>query len=90
MVLEREIFQSIIGTIASFETTTTPDTEPFSVIVQEAAEQGCIPVFVPPVDIEDMMAVAEGGLTMPAKSTYFTPKVRSGLFLRVFDEPDDS
>jgi len=62
-----------------------PDTEPFSAIVAEAAADGRIPIFVPPVAIGDMMAVAEGGVIMPAKSTYFLPKVRSGVFLRMLD-----
>ncbi|NJN53174.1 MAG: DUF1015 domain-containing protein [Gammaproteobacteria bacterium] len=30
--------------------------------------------------------VAGGGLILPAKSTYFTPKVRSGIFVRIYDE----
>ena len=36
--------------------------------------------------VADMVEVADGGLTMPAKSTYFVPKVRSGLFLRLLDD----
>jgi len=86
VVLEREILTSIVGAHGTVDVTYMPDTEPFSVIAESAATQGRIPIFVPPVAIEDMMAVAEGGLTMPAKSTYFTPKVRSGVFLRLFDE----
>jgi len=36
-----------------------------------------------PTDIADLMAVAEAGDLMPPKSSYFTPKPRSGIFLRV-------
>ncbi|MEZ5342259.1 MAG: DUF1015 family protein [Acidimicrobiales bacterium] len=34
------------------------------------------------VSMDALLAVADAGLTMPPKSTYFEPKVRSGLFLR--------
>lgn len=35
-----------------------------------------------PPRMDDLIAVAEAGEVMPPKSTYFTPKVRSGLVLR--------
>lgn len=38
-----------------------------------------------PVDIEDLMKVADAGLIMPPKSTWFEPKLRSGLFLHPLD-----
>ncbi len=34
-----------------------------------------------PVSVADVMSVADRGLAMPAKSTYFEPKARSGVFL---------
>ncbi|MCR4891535.1 MAG: DUF1015 family protein [Lachnospiraceae bacterium] len=37
-----------------------------------------------PTDIEDMFAVADQGLLMPPKSTWFEPKLRSGLFIHKF------
>ncbi|MDZ7843137.1 MAG: DUF1015 family protein [Gammaproteobacteria bacterium] len=36
-----------------------------------------------PVTIQQLMAVADAGRVMPPKSTWFDPKVRSGLFLRL-------
>jgi uncharacterized protein (DUF1015 family) len=36
-----------------------------------------------PTSIEDLMAVADRGEAMPPKSTWFDPKLRSGLFLRL-------
>ncbi len=36
-----------------------------------------------PTSITDLMAVADAGRTMPPKSTWFDPKLRSGLFLRL-------
>lgn len=86
VVLDREILRAIVGDGGPADITYTPDTRPFPEIVEDASAAGRIPIFVPPVSIDDMMAVADGGLIMPAKSTYFTPKVRSGLFLRRFED----
>lgn len=36
-----------------------------------------------PVSIQQLMAVADANRVMPPKSTWFDPKVRSGLFLRL-------
>jgi uncharacterized protein (DUF1015 family) len=35
-----------------------------------------------PVGIEQLIAVADAGHVMPPKSTWFEPKLRSGLFVR--------
>ena len=35
-------------------------------------------------DIDDVMAVADAGETKPPKSTWFEPKLRSGLFVHKF------
>lgn len=37
------------------------------------------------VSIEDLMAVADAGKVMPPKSTWFEPKLRSGLFVHVIE-----
>ena len=42
---------------------------------------GCL-FLMRPVSMDQLLAVADAGLTMPPKSTYFEPKVRSGVFLR--------
>jgi uncharacterized protein (DUF1015 family) len=34
-----------------------------------------------PTSLEELMSVADAGLIMPPKSTWFEPKLRSGLFL---------
>ena len=42
--------------------------------------------FLPfPVQVSDVMAVADSGKVMPAKSTWFAPKVPSGLAIRTLD-----
>lgn len=42
---------------------------------------GSLGFVVAPAQIEDLMGVADAGRVMPPKSTYFHPKVRSGVFL---------
>ena len=37
-----------------------------------------------PTSIEELFAVADAGLLMPPKSTWFEPKLRSGLFIHRF------
>ncbi|HEX6850412.1 MAG TPA: DUF1015 family protein [Candidatus Polarisedimenticolaceae bacterium] len=39
-----------------------------------------------PTRMDDVMAVADAGLVMPPKSTWFEPKLRSGMVVHVFDE----
>ena len=42
--------------------------------------------FVNPPSLDDVFNIAEGGETMPQKSTYFYPKVYSGLVTRCFNK----
>lgn len=37
-----------------------------------------------PVQINDLLNVADAGMIMPPKSTWFEPKPRSGFVVRVF------
>lgn len=48
----------------------------------ELAEQGPAVAFaLYPTAIEELLAVADAGMLMPPKSTWFEPKLRSGLFV---------
>ena len=38
-----------------------------------------------PTSIEELINVADSGLLMPPKSTWFEPKLRSGLFIHKFN-----
>jgi uncharacterized protein (DUF1015 family) len=38
-----------------------------------------------PTSIDDLMAIADAGKTMPPKSTWFEPKLRSGLVIHMLD-----
>jgi len=40
--------------------------------------------FVNPPNLEDVFTIAESGLTLPQKTTYFFPKIYSGLIFRRF------
>lgn len=40
-----------------------------------------------PVEIDQIMAISDAGDIMPPKSTWFEPKLRSGLFVHPFDGP---
>ncbi|HUF97446.1 MAG TPA: DUF1015 domain-containing protein [Ilumatobacter sp.] len=46
-------------------------------------------VLIRPVSIAEIERTAREGLLMPPKSTFFTPKLRTGLFVRPIDEPAD-
>jgi uncharacterized protein (DUF1015 family) len=39
-----------------------------------------------PTTIEQLLAVADAGEIMPPKSTWFEPKLRSGLFVHELDQ----
>lgn len=50
-------------------------------------EEDCVAAFAMyPTAIEDLIAVAEKGCLMPPKSTWFEPKLRSGLFIHSIGE----
>ncbi|MEZ5245417.1 MAG: DUF1015 family protein [Acidimicrobiales bacterium] len=52
-------------------------------LVARCDADGMLGFVVFPTDIHDLMAVAQAGELMPPKSSYFAPKPRSGVFLRV-------
>ena len=39
-----------------------------------------------PTSIEELVAVSDAGLLMPPKSTWFEPKLRSGLIVHMLDD----
>ena len=53
----------------------------------QVGHEDCSAWFLPfPVSVDDVMAIADAGLTMPPKSTRFGPKLPSGLAIRLLDE----
>jgi uncharacterized protein (DUF1015 family) len=49
-----------------------------------AAEGWSMALHLHPTRIEQLIAVSDAGLLMPPKSTWFEPKLRSGLFVHAF------
>ena len=59
---------------------------PGTVPLEYIAAQKCAAFFVVhPTKMSQVAAVADKGLVMPPKSTWFLPKISSGLFVRLFD-----
>jgi len=55
--------------------------------LEKRCKEGCAVAFsLAPVSINQLLAVADAGKIMPPKSTWFEPKLRSGLTVRVIDE----
>ena len=54
--------------------------------LERRVERDCAVAFAMyPTDISELFAVADAGLLMPPKSTWFEPKLRSGLFIHELD-----
>lgn len=50
-------------------------------LVRRCEEDCAVAFAMYPTSIEELFAVADAGLLMPPKSTWFEPKLRSGLFI---------
>ena len=48
--------------------------------------EGAVAIAMHPTSIEQLLDVSDAGLIMPPKSTWFEPKLRSGLFVYRLDE----
>ena len=57
--------------------------QPIADLVATVDAGGGIALVLAPIELDAFMAVADRGQVLPPKSTYFTPKARSGLFLRM-------
>ena len=54
--------------------------------LERRCENDCQVAFaLPPVSIEQLLSVADSGQVMPPKSTWFEPKLRSGMVVRLLD-----
>ena len=50
--------------------------------LEKRVEEGMAVAFsLYPTSVEDLMKIADQGKVMPPKSTWFEPKLRSGLFI---------
>lgn len=57
-------------------------TTPVEELGRRADDAGGIGFALAATTVDEVVAVADAGGVMPPKSTYFDPKVRSGVFLR--------
>ena len=56
--------------------------------LEERCHTDCVAAFAMfPTSIQELFAVADAGLLMPPKSTWFEPKLRSGLFIHPLELP---
>ncbi len=82
VVLHRQILDPLFGFKESDNRVIYhPGEEPLTEVAASTSGSGIL-CAMRPVSIPDLLAVADAGINMPPKSTYFSPKVRSGLFLR--------
>jgi uncharacterized protein (DUF1015 family) len=52
---------------------------------RRVAEGWAVAFALHPTSLDQLMGVADAGLVMPPKSTWFEPKLRSGLLVRTLD-----
>ena len=85
-ILNQIIFKNILGYDSAEKDSLkySPQTEEFIASVDK--DPLSIAFFLNPVKMEQIMAVALSGNKMPAKSTYFYPKVLSGLVINKHEE----
>jgi uncharacterized protein (DUF1015 family) len=79
-VLEREVIQPAAAG-GEVDYTASP-----AELLDAVTCHGATGVLVRPTPVGQVLAVADAGATMPPKSTYFVPKVPSGLLILPFDE----
>ena len=54
--------------------------------LEKRCEKDCVAAFaMHPVEIDELLKVADAGMVMPPKSTWFEPKCRDGLVVKCFD-----
>jgi hypothetical protein len=83
-IVERLVVQEILAAGKSTPTLTyTPD--PTAALQVAHSGKALAAVLMNPTKVEQVFAVADAGDFMPPKSTYFIPKVPSGLVLRDVD-----
>lgn len=62
-----------------------PGSVPLHVLARECQQQAGLSFVTHPPSVDDVMAVSDVGGIMPPKSTWFTPKIGAGVFLRRVD-----
>lgn len=80
---DREVIAPIVDAVARSAGATPPRVGAVAAPLGLQALEGddAVGIALPPPEVEDLLRVAEAGLTMPPKTTYVLPKLRSGLLV---------
>ena len=88
-VLNDRVFRDILG-IENVRTDNRVDfvggSRGIDGLVRRCQEDSVAAFAMYPIGINDLLDVADAGLNMPPKSTWFEPKPRSGYVVRCFEE----
>jgi uncharacterized protein (DUF1015 family) len=57
-----------------------------SALEQRCREGWAVAFSLYPASLDQLMRVADAGMVMPPKSTWFEPKLRSGLTVRLLED----
>lgn len=85
-ILNQIILQKILGLDLEDKDSIAFSPNPIELIERVDRQDSSIAFFLNPVKIQQIMQVASNGYKLPAKSTYFYPKVLSGLVINKFNE----
>ncbi|MCX5714095.1 MAG: hypothetical protein NT033_04670, partial [Candidatus Omnitrophica bacterium] len=85
-ILNQIILKKLLGLDLEDKARITFNPDMDELIAKVDADPSNIAFFLNPVKITQMMDVALGGNKMPPKSTFFYPKVASGLLVHKFEE----
>jgi len=85
VILESLVMEKILGiSAATFENITY--TREFSEVVEKVEDGSCQAGFiVQPIDMSSLVEIVKDGETMPRKSTFFYPKLLSGLVINRYE-----
>ncbi len=83
-LLQTEILSPVLGILNADDPAiiNIPGNHPVEELCEAVDQSGGIAIFVAPIGIELFLEIANSNAVLPPKSTYFTPKVQSGIFLR--------
>ncbi|MFQ5840649.1 MAG: DUF1015 domain-containing protein [Candidatus Methylomirabilales bacterium] len=77
VILHRLVLEHLIGIVDERSVAFTQD--PGHAVARVQAGEAAAAIFLNPTPVENVMAVAQAGERMPPKSTFFYPKILSGL-----------
>jgi uncharacterized protein (DUF1015 family) len=90
-VLEQEVIGSVFGldTDAIADGAVTFKKRPEHAAREVRSGDGTVALYLNPVEPDDVFRVSRSGEVMPQKSTFFYPKVPTGLVFRLHQDADD-